>query len=206
MAHPSFDHRTQLQIEKIKAQMVFRKKTAEELSEELNLPKAQVLYYAGLAHLELSETPSRTYQPQKKPTSRTRNETPREKLEALTRGVNAGFSRNDLGYFLDLSLHTIERDLTELELQTKTKILGHVSYLLRNRWRSIRVTYRLASQIYELADKGLDQDEIVERFRTNELMISAIVSKRRAFEPTLIEKLQLLYADRKKNNCYKQKT
>jgi len=125
-----------------------------------------------------------------KPLHRGHNRKKKEKYEekqlAILRASELDMGDPDLAYFLDVSplFVTIRRGDGTVKKIGRT-LLGQVGYE--------RLTYRLASQIYEAQDAGFTSDEIPELLDASVTVVSFVLKERSTFEPKILDGLRVLY-------------
>jgi hypothetical protein len=66
----------------------------------------------------------------------------------------------------------------------------------------LRLTYKIAAQIYEALDAGFTSSEIIELLGTRKKYVEKCIAKRPKFEPKIISALKALYPAQKFDKPY----
>ncbi len=113
----------------------------------------------------------------------------KEKWEATKRGFETIFNSYDIAYFLHLPKHLPGLMYEQIGFHTrKIHSPAQLGYS--------RLTYRLASKIYEAKDCGFEMNEIAELADTTDDMVDYALFLRNEAEPKIIKGLKILYADK----------
>ncbi|MBS3151968.1 hypothetical protein J4230_01015 [Candidatus Woesearchaeota archaeon] len=120
--------------------------------------------------------------------SRERKVTPQYKKEALERALNISISTEDIAYFLGIKDHVVACYFKHHN-NGRTR---NISKLVSGK----RITYSLASQIYEFEDYGFERNYIAESLDVGEKNYGTVIKNRRSIEAKIINALKVLYPDR----------
>jgi hypothetical protein len=100
-------------------------------------------------------------------------------------------SNSDVSYFLNLDCRCINKYAPA----KGPKIIYHIG-------RGNKLTYRVASQIYEAHDIGFNDAEISELFELHEKAVIYAKEHRQEIEPVIVNALNMLYPERRKDKPY----
>ena len=140
-----------------------------------------------------------------------RHITPQWKKQAIQTAFNTSFPYADIAYFLNLPTHVVQQNMTLMGSRPKTKVFIIQLGREPKTGPKPRLTYRVASQIYEAIDAGFTQAEIPNELTTENRLVNAKIVKyainhKSEISPPIIQTLKLLYPDKKITKPYTQAT
>lgn len=140
----------------------------------------------GFVHDNLSLLERLAQQKPQKPISKVRiYKIPEPKKRVIQRSYYTGLSSYDIAYFLDVSPWCVQKIFKEIGPTRSTEVIA--------RFGKIDLTYRLASQVYEMVDSGAPINNIAKSLHTSLEIVNYLLEQRAGIEPRLIEKLSILY-------------
>ncbi len=113
---------------------------------------------------------------------------PGEKMEHVIRGIKTPFSGRDIAYFLNLPEYIPKDRLSQRGINVKERS----PYILGGE----RLSYRLASQIYEAKDCSFDVGETAYLLNKNEDIVDFALFLRKEIEQKIVKGLRILYNDK----------
>lgn len=117
------------------------------------------------------------------------------RMKACLRGVKTHLLDYDIAYFLGLPKH-----LPSLRYRQKG-ISKEQGGLFRD-LEKYKITYRLASQIYEARNAGFKRNEIAELCNLNQKIVDYVIEDRRELEKKIVNELRILFNDKKVKRPY----
>lgn len=124
-----------------------------------------------------------------------RNLTPPEKKDAIKRGFYLKMQKSDIAYFVDVPIHVVKWYLNQVGTKPIAK-----PFIVSIQQK--RLTYRLASQIYEARDLDFRVHEIAQLFDTTEHIVNYALDNRQIHQKTIIDALRILHANNNINKPY----
>ncbi len=94
-------------------------------------------------------------------------------------------STYDIAHFIDVNPQVVRKRFCKKGKRENIQTIKD--------WGKQKLTYRLASQIYETVDLGFNQSETAELLDANPKVVEYALSERKGLEPTIINALQVLY-------------
>ena len=119
--------------------------------------------------------------------ARERETIPPEKKEAIYRAAAIDMSIPDLAYFLDLPDYVVGQNLRRIRAERKRKAV------IKSYGSGTKLSYRLASQIYQAVDLEFKPQETRQLLDTSSKVIEYVLSNRRPIETEIKKALSLLY-------------
>lgn len=120
---------------------------------------------------------------------------PGYKRNAIQRSFGLEMTAVDIAYFLDLSHRVVINHF--LSIGTRSKIRN---FIVQRGGK--KLTYRLASQIYQAQNLWQSTNEIPELLDTNEAIVDYTIKHRPIIRPEIIGFLKVLYPDKNINRPY----
>ncbi len=134
---------------------------------------------------------------------RERHITPKEKKEAIRRGLELKMPSTDIAYFLGLSGPVVYQSLKKYGKKNCYPLQYIIKQFGKQRTNHHAfLTYRLASQIYEAEDLRFNIDEITELLNTRKEIIDYAVENRQKIENQIVMELRILYKTGEINRPY----
>lgn len=122
---------------------------------------------------------------------------PKEKKEAIKRGYGLKMSATDIAYFLGVSPPLVIQAFIRIGTGHKFEFLGYKN--------EKRLSYMLASQIYEAHDLNFTGVEIAQLLGIGRAVVEHAIMKRSDYEPRIIKELRILCANDAINKPYLSK-
>jgi len=122
-----------------------------------------------------------------------RKATSKKEKIMIKRSFRLPLNSIDISYFIGTKKHNVH---------DKFRMMGGRKNQ-QSKFLSKRITYRLASQVYEAQDIHMDNEDICDLLEINEELLAYITLKRDSYEPRIIKALRVIYADKNLNKPYK---
>jgi len=122
------------------------------------------------------------------------------KKEAIKRSYNLKMNYTDIAYFLGLKRHVVAQNTIKW-FGDRRKYPDQIikfsrSGLTKDRSRYYKLTFPLASQVYEALDAGFTKEEACEYAHVSKRIFNIAVKKRESISEKIVEALKVLYPDK----------
>lgn len=129
--------------------------------------------------------------------ARDRTITPQWKVSAINRAYKSiPMTAFDIAYFLDLPYHVVNQRFFAKGKRSNLPLFA-------KSFGDEKLTYRLASQIYEAADLGFNKTEVTELLETASKVVAYALTERKTVESKIINALQVLYPEEEIKKPYR---
>ncbi|MBI2632505.1 hypothetical protein HYW75_05865 [Candidatus Pacearchaeota archaeon] len=116
-----------------------------------------------------------------------------EQKEMISRSRSIKMNNSDRAFFMNLPVHTL----------INYGIKGSRVFVKVFGYKGVKLTYRLASQIYEAQDTGFNREEILELFNTSPIYVDYALEHREEIAPKIIDALNVLHPGKNYRLPYK---
>jgi DNA-binding CsgD family transcriptional regulator len=131
-----------------------------------------------------------------KPPGKKRVATSDYKKECLERAVEIEMTAPDIGYFLGLPAYILGLFFNRYYKGDKQRPCVNREIIKFGKERNKRVTYRLASQVYEARDAGFSREEIMQTHHLDDKIYAYIMDHEPTISGHIVHSLQQLFPDK----------